>query len=79
MQWDVDVLVIQESKSVGSLAIVNFLIDGISTPYPSHRDSEGGKVMLFISKYNLSNRVAIKNKSMEDFMKNSNFEMIKFQ
>ena len=61
-----EILVIQESKCDSSFVIVNFLIDEISTPYPSGRDSESVKITLFIRKDIPSNRVAIKDKPMEE-------------
>lgn len=49
-------MVIQESKSDGNFVIVNFLLDGLVLHAP--------QIVIVISKYNLSNRVAVKNKSM---------------
>lgn len=68
-----EVLVTHGSKRDSSFVIVNFLIDEISTPYPSGCDSESVKKTLFIRKDIPSNRVAIKNKPMEEL-----YEELKF-
>ena len=39
---------VSETKIDNSFPVGNFVIDGFSTPYRLHRDSNGGGIMLYV-------------------------------
>ena len=48
IKGNMDVLLVLETKIDDSFPIRSFLIDGFSTPYRLHRNSNGSGLMLFV-------------------------------
>ena len=64
---NIDVLMISETKIVGSFPIWNFLLTEFSAPYRSSRRSKGGTILVYVREDISSNLLSIENKPMEGF------------
>ena len=63
----IDVLMVSEAKINDSFPVDNFVLNGFSTPYRSDRDSNGGRIMLYVREDISSNFLDEKN-HIESFL-----------
>ena len=63
----IDVLLVSEKRIDDNFPIGNSLLDGFSTPYRLDRNSNGGRLMLFVREDIPSNLFKAKTKPIEGF------------
>ena len=64
---NIDYLMISETKTDDSFPTGNFVIDGYSTPHRSDRNSNVGRIFLYIREYIPSYLVATEKEPVESF------------